>query len=120
MAIIPIILLFSLTSAQVQESVKPELRDKVLSSVVSVVSYESDGTILVQVLVSESGDVVTAEAIKTRLRRHIGKADEIPIAAEEALKQAAVKAVRQWKFTPTIFEGRPIKVLGTISLNFHL
>lgn len=79
-----------------------------------------DGVVLVQVLVSETGDVLSAEVIKTQLRHHIGKADEIPIGAEEALKQAAVEAVRQWRFTPTIFEGKPIKVLGTITLNFHL
>jgi TonB-like protein len=38
----------------------------------------------------------------------------------EALKQAAVEAVRQWKFTPTILEGKPIRILGTITVNFHL
>lgn len=79
-----------------------------------------DGTILVQVLVSETGDVLSVEVIKAQLRHHTGKADEIPMAAEEALKQAAVDAVRQWKFTPTLSKGQPIKVLGTITLNFHL
>ncbi len=79
-----------------------------------------DGTVVVQVLVSETGDVLSAEVIKTQLRHHIAKADEIPIAAEEALKQAAVEAVRQWRFTPTTLKGTPIKVLGTITLNFHL
>ena len=79
-----------------------------------------DGMIVVQVLVGENGEVLSAEVIKAQLRRHIGKEDEIPIAAEQALKVASVEAVRQWKFTPTILGGKPIKVLGTLTLNFHL
>lgn len=87
----------------------------------SIAKYERvDGTIIVEVLVDESGDVVSARPITTNLRHHAGKTDEIPPAAVEALKQAAVDAVRQWKFAPTTVEGKRVKVLGTITLYFHL
>jgi outer membrane biosynthesis protein TonB len=45
---------------------------------------------------------------------------EVPPDAEEALKQAAIDAVLQWKFVPTTVKGQPTKVVGTITLNFHL
>ena len=36
------------------------------------------------------------------------------------LDQAAVDAVRQWKFTPTLLNGEPVPVLVTVTVNFTL
>ena len=36
---------------------------------------------------------------------------------EPALDAAAEKAVRQWVFTPTLIDGRPVTVLHTVSLS---
>jgi TonB family protein len=36
------------------------------------------------------------------------------------LDQAAVDAVRQWKFTPTLLNGEPVPVIVTITVNFSL
>lgn len=33
---------------------------------------------------------------------------------------AAVEAVRQWKFTPTLLNGEPVEVLMTVTVNFSL
>ena len=33
---------------------------------------------------------------------------------------AAVDAVRQWRFTPTLLNGRPVEVVMTVSVTFNL
>ncbi len=36
------------------------------------------------------------------------------------LDQAALDAVRQWKFTPTLLNGEPVEVIMTVTVNFTL
>lgn len=36
------------------------------------------------------------------------------------LDQAAVDAVRQWRYTPSVYNGRPVSVLMTITIRFTL
>ncbi len=36
------------------------------------------------------------------------------------LDQAAIDAVRQWKYTPTLLNGAPVSVLMTVTVNFTL
>ena len=36
------------------------------------------------------------------------------------LVEAAVTAVRQWKYSPTLLNGEPVPVIGTITVNFTL
>jgi protein TonB len=36
------------------------------------------------------------------------------------LDQAAIDAVRQWRFTPTLLNGEPVSVLLTVTLRFTL
>jgi protein TonB len=36
------------------------------------------------------------------------------------LDQAAVDAVRQWKFTPTLLNGMPVPIVMTVTVNFKL
>ena len=36
------------------------------------------------------------------------------------LDQAAVEAVRQWQFTPTLLDGMPVEVIMTVTVNFTL
>ena len=33
---------------------------------------------------------------------------------------AAAEAVRQWKFSPTLLNGKPVEVLMTVTVNFAL
>jgi protein TonB len=36
------------------------------------------------------------------------------------LDQAALDAVRQWRFTPTLLNGVPVPVIMTVTVNFSL
>ncbi|MCU1265936.1 MAG: TonB family C-terminal domain protein [Acidobacteria bacterium] len=62
----------------------------------------ASGTVVVQVLVDETGNVVSAHAIS----------------GHPLLRAAAEAAARNAKFTPTKLSGKPVKVSGTISYNF--
>jgi len=60
------------------------------------------GTVRVQVLIDEDGNVIDAHAI-----------DGHPL-----LQPACVAAARQARFSPTFLEGQPVKVAGVIQYNF--
>lgn len=60
------------------------------------------GDVVVEVVVSEAGDVISARAISGH-----------PI-----LRSSAERAATSWKFTPTLLSGRPTKVIGTITFSF--
>jgi len=62
------------------------------------------GSVLVQVLISEEGQVISAEIRE----------------GPEELREAALEAAKQWTFKPTIFEGRTVKVQGILTFNFAL
>jgi protein TonB len=62
------------------------------------------GTVTVQILVDESGRVVSASAVS----------------GHPLLQQAAVAAARQARFSPTLLSGQPVKVSGVITYNFVL
>jgi len=62
------------------------------------------GTVVVEIKVDECGRVIDAKTLS-------GHPD---------LTDASLKAARQWRFNPTKVEGRPIKVIGTLSFNFHI
>ena len=42
------------------------------------------------------------------------------IKSEPLLDQAALDAVRQWRYTPTVYGGHPVSVLMTITVRFSL
>ena len=60
------------------------------------------GTVTVQVLIDEQGNVTSAHAI-----------DGHPL-----LQPVCVAAAQQAKFSPTLLEGEPVKVTGVIQYNF--
>ena len=60
------------------------------------------GMVILEVLVDREGRV--AEALVLR---------SIPL-----LDQAALDAVRQWVFTPTLLNGNPVQVIMTVTVNF--
>lgn len=64
----------------------------------------ASGTVTVQILVDESGNVVSAHAVS----------------GHPLLQQSAVSAARQAKFSPTKIGGQPVKVTGVITYNFVL
>lgn len=64
----------------------------------------ASGEVIVQVLIDENGDVVSANAIS----------------GHPLLKHAATQAALQSKFAPTKLSGVPVKVSGTIVYRFTL
>jgi len=64
----------------------------------------AQGTVTVQIVVDEDGDVVSAQAVS----------------GHPLLQAAAVAAARQAKFTPTRLSGEPVKVSGVLTYNFAL
>ena len=60
------------------------------------------GTVVVEVLIDESGKVVSARAIS----------------GPTMLRGACVDAARQARFSPTVLSGQPVKVSGVIHYNF--
>lgn len=62
------------------------------------------GTVSVQVLLDETGKVVSARSVS----------------GHPFLAAAAVRAAHQARFTPTVLNGQPVKVSGVITYNFML
>jgi periplasmic protein TonB len=62
------------------------------------------GTVVLHVLISEAGDIETAELVS----------------GHPLLAPAAIKAVKQWKYKPYLLEGKPVKVETEIEVNFTL
>ena len=46
--------------------------------------------------------------------------DTAVLKAHPLLAQAALDAVRQWRFTPTRLNGEPVPVVMTVTVNFQL
>ncbi len=42
------------------------------------------------------------------------------LSSKPLLEQAAIEAVRQWRFTPTLLNGVPVPILMTVTVNFRL
>jgi TonB family protein len=61
-----------------------------------------DGAVVAEILVDESGIVVDARVLRS-----------IP-----PLDDAALKAVREWRYDPTIVDGKPVPVKMTVTVNF--
>jgi TonB family protein len=78
---------------------KPEYPEEVAKLKIS-------GTVGVEVLIDESGNVISAKAAKG--------VDNL------SLRTACEKAAMQAKFSPTLLNGTPTKVSGTINYNFVL
>ena len=62
----------------------------------------ASGTVVVQVLIDEEGNVAAAQALS----------------GHPLLQAVSVAAARQAKFSPTMLEGEPVKVAGVIQYNF--
>lgn len=62
------------------------------------------GTVVVWVVVDEEGKVVAAQVVS----------------GHPLLRPSTLQAAREARFQPTLLDGQPIRVLGTITYNFHL
>jgi len=62
------------------------------------------GVVIVEVTVDGKGLVVNTKVLRS-----------VPL-----LDQAALDAVKQWQFTPTLLNGSPVPVIMTVTVNFTL
>lgn len=62
------------------------------------------GLVIIEAIIDERGNVTNARVLRS-----------VPL-----LDQAALTAVRQWKYTPTLLNNVPVSVIMTITFNFQL
>ena len=58
--------------------------------------------VILQVVINEAGNVADATVVRS-----------IPL-----LDEAAIQAVRQWQFAPTVVNGQPVPVKMAVTVNF--
>ena len=62
------------------------------------------GVVIVEAVISTTGHVVEARILRS-----------VPL-----LDQAALDAVRQWRYTPSLLNGVPVPVVMTVTVTFTL
>jgi len=62
------------------------------------------GVVIVEIKIGTGGSVIEAHVLRS-----------IPL-----LDQAALDAIYQWEYDPTILNGEPVEVLMTVTVNFTL
>jgi TonB family protein len=62
---------------------------------------------------------VSVEAV-VGIDGRVARARAMTVEAHPDLAQAAVDAVRQWRFEPTLLNGKPVEVVMTVTVNFSL
>lgn len=67
-------------------------------------SARVQGLVIIEATIGVSGDVLAARVLRS-----------IPL-----LDEAALAAVRQWRYTPTLLNGTPVPVVMTVTVNFQL
>ncbi|HTQ57655.1 MAG TPA: M56 family metallopeptidase [Bryobacteraceae bacterium] len=65
-----------------------------------------EGTVLLRAVISTSGDLLGLSAINTSV--------------DGELVKAAMDAVKQWRYQPTLLNGLPVEVVTTIAITFRL
>jgi protein TonB len=63
------------------------------------------GRVVIEAIIGPTGDVESTRVVQS---------------SSKLLEQAALAAVRQWKYTPTLLSGVPVSVILTVSVDFTL
>jgi TonB family protein len=88
----------NLQAAHVLTQVKPVYPEEALAQGI-------EGTVLLDAVISMEGNVLSGEVINN---------------PDPRLAKAALDAVKQWHYQPTLLNGQPIEVVTTITVRFHL
>ena len=85
---------------------KPPLKITDVKPVYPPVAYEAkvQGVVILEAVIDTQGDVVDAKVLRG-----------VPL-----LDAAALEAVKQWQFAPTLMNGAPVPVIMTVTVNFRL
>jgi protein TonB len=62
------------------------------------------GTVVLEALIDEEGNVSSAKVLS----------------GHSLLVDAAVEAVKHWKYSPTVLNGEPVPILATVTVVFRL
>jgi TonB family protein len=65
-----------------------------------------EGTVPLEAIIGEDGTVTSVRVVSAQVHPDFAI--------------AAVDAVRQWRFSPTLLNGRPVEVVMTVSIDFKL
>ena len=65
----------------------------------------AEGVVIMQATISPTGEVSDVEVLRSA----------VPL-----LDEAAVAAVRQWRYEPTLVDGEPVSIVMTVTVNFAL
>jgi periplasmic protein TonB len=68
------------------------------------VSARKEGTVILEAVIDEAGNVARVKVLRS----------------EPLLDQAAIDAVKRWRYTPTLLNNTPIPILMTITVRFTL
>ncbi len=84
--------------------IKPPVKIKNVAPVYPEIARSArvSGAVVVEATVGEDGKVMDTRILHS-----------IPL-----LDQAALDAVRQWEYTPTLLNGKPVPVVTTVTINF--
>ena len=67
-------------------------------------SSRVEGVVILEAVIAEDGSVQDVRVLRSKA----------------LLDDAAVEAVRQWRFTPTLLGGQPVPVVMTVTVSFTL
>ena len=62
------------------------------------------GTVILEAVINEQGEVSQVRVLRSVL----------------LLDEAAMNAVRQWRFTPTLLNGQAVPIVMTVTVSFQL
>jgi protein TonB len=66
----------------------------------------AQGSVMLHAIVSKDGRPLSVEVLNSQI--------------DPELARAAVEAVNQWRFQPTLLNGEPVEIETTITVNFKL
>jgi len=85
---------------------RPEIIDRVQPQYTEVArKARLQGTVIVEAIIDEQGRVQNVKVLKG-----------LPM----GLDKAAVEAVQKWRFKPAMFQGKPVKVYYSLTVNFQV
>src|SRR5262249_30223896 len=84
--------------------IKPPMKVKDVAPVYPAIAKSArvSGVVIVEATVGEDGKVIDTKVLKS-----------VPL-----LDDAAVDAVKQWEYTPTLLNGKAIPIVTTVTVNF--
>jgi TonB family protein len=70
----------------------------------AAISARAEGSVIIEATIGADGKVLDAKVLRS----------------VRMLDQAALDAVKQWEYSPTLLNGKPVPVVMTVTVNFNL